>query len=144
MKAGFMKARIVTSLLSLVVVGSVGCSLGGLSTDRAAVSRGDEVAQFKPIQPEEWRLENGLRVVYLKDDELPLVKGRLFIRGGSLWGPESPVGAVSAMGDQMRQGGAGADPRTCSTRSWRSSPPRCRARSRRSSVVFHSHPSHPM
>ena len=107
MKAGFMKARIVTSLLSLVVVGSVGCSLGGLSTDRAAISRGDEVAQFKPIQPEEWRLENGLRVVYLKDDELPLVKGRLFIRGGSLWGPESPVGAVSAMGDQMRQGGAG-------------------------------------
>ncbi len=103
-----MRTRIIAALLSLALVTSSGCSLGGLSTDRAAVSRADEVAQFKPIQPEEWRLENGLRVVYLKDDELPLVKGRLFIRGGSLWGPSSPVGAVSAMGDQMRQGGAGS------------------------------------
>ena len=103
-----MRTRIVTALLSLALVTSSGCSLGGLSTDRAALSRAEEVAQFKPIQPEEWQLENGLRVVYLKDDELPLVKGRLFIRGGSLWGPDAPVGAVSAMGDQMRQGGAGS------------------------------------
>jgi len=103
-----MRTQIVTSLLSIVVAGSIGCSLGNVSTERGALSRADEVAQFKPIQPEEWRLENGLRVVYLKDDELPLVKGRLFIRGGSLWGPDSPVGAMSAMGDQMRQGGAGS------------------------------------
>jgi predicted Zn-dependent peptidase len=96
------------TLITLVLVGSIGCSLGTGSTDREALSRADEVARFKPIQPEEWRLENGLRVVYLKDDELPLVKGRLFIRGGSLWGPASPVGAMGAMGDQMRQGGAGS------------------------------------
>ena len=102
-----MRTRIFAAFLSLCVAGSVGCSLGSVSSDRATLPRADEVSQFKPIQPEEWRLENGLRVVYLKDDELPLVKGRLFIRGGSLWGPASPVGAVSAMGDQMRQGGAG-------------------------------------
>jgi len=103
-----MRTRIFAAFMSLTLIGASGCSRGGVSTDRATLSRADEVAQFKPIQPEEWRLENGLRVVYLKDDELPLVKGRLFIRGGSLWGPDSPVGAVSAMGDQMRQGGAGA------------------------------------
>jgi predicted Zn-dependent peptidase len=102
-----MRKRIFAPFLSLFVAGSIGCSLGPVSSDRGALSRADEVAQFKPIQPEEWKLENGLRVVYLKDDELPLVKGRLFIRGGSLWGPDSPVGVVSAMGDQMRQGGAG-------------------------------------
>jgi zinc protease len=102
-----MRTRIFAAFMSLTLIGASGCSYGGISTDRAALSRADEVAQFKPIQPEEWRLSNGLRVVYLKDDELPLVKGRLFIRGGSLWGPDSPIGAVSAMGDQMRQGGAG-------------------------------------
>ena len=102
-----MRTRIFAPFLLLFVAGSIGCSLGPVSSDRGALSRADEVAQFKPIQPEEWKLENGLRVVYLKDDELPLVKGRLFIRGGSLWGPDSPVGVVSAMGDQMRQGGAG-------------------------------------
>ncbi|MEY4668804.1 MAG: hypothetical protein RL518_1503 [Pseudomonadota bacterium] len=103
-----MSSRILTAFLLLSLTGSIGCSPGHLSPERATISRADEVAQFKPIQPEEWRLENGLRVIYLKDDELPLVRGRLFIRGGSLWGPESPVGAVSAMGDQMRQGGAGS------------------------------------
>jgi predicted Zn-dependent peptidase len=74
----------------------------------AASSRSLEVAEFKPIQPEEWKLANGMTVIYLKDDELPLVRGRLFIRGGALWGPQSPVGIVGAMGEQMRQGGAGA------------------------------------
>lgn len=70
-------------------------------------SRVDEVASFSPPQPERWVLANGVRVLFLRDEELPVVRGRLFIRGGSLWGPQSPVGAVSAMGDLMRQGGAG-------------------------------------
>lgn len=103
-----MSARIFSTFAALLCVGSIGCSFGPLSGDRGSPSRADEVANFKPIQPEEWRLANGLRVVYLKDDELPLVRGRLFVRGGSLWGPASPVGVVSAMGDQMRQGGAGS------------------------------------
>ena len=103
-----MRSYLVTILTPLALLASVGCAGGRLSSSPQAPSRADEVAQFKPIQPEEWRLENGLRVIYLKDDELPLVRGRLFIRGGSLWGPESPVGGVGAMGDQMRQGGAGA------------------------------------
>lgn len=103
-----MRSYLVAILTPLVILGSIGCAGGRLSTTPQALSRADEVAQFKPIQPEEWRLENGLRVIYLKDEELPLVRGRLFIRGGSLWGPESPVGGVGAMGDQMRQGGAGA------------------------------------
>ena len=103
-----MRRHLVTILAPLLLLASsVGCSGGPFSLSPHVTTGTDEVAQFKPIQPEEWRLENGLRVIYLKDDELPLVRGRLFIRGGSLWGPESPVGSVGAMGDQMRQGGAG-------------------------------------
>ncbi len=72
------------------------------------VTRADEVSTFKPIQPERWTLPNGLKVYFVKDEELPIVRGQLFIRGGALWGPEKPVGVVGAMGDLMRLGGAGA------------------------------------
>jgi zinc protease len=46
-------------------------------------------------------------VIFLQDNELPLVRGKLLIRGGSLWASEYPVGTTSAMGDGMRSGGAG-------------------------------------
>jgi zinc protease len=52
-------------------------------------------------------LPNGLQVIFLQDNELPLVRGKLLIRGGSLWATEYPVGTTSAMGDGMRSGGAG-------------------------------------
>lgn len=103
-----MRIRCISIIATFIALAVTGCSMDRLSLSRASTSRSEEVSQFKPIQPEEWRLENGLRVIYLRDDELPLVRGRLFIRGGSLWGPQFPVGGVGAMGDQMRQGGAGA------------------------------------
>jgi predicted Zn-dependent peptidase len=65
------------------------------------------VASFKPVKPERWKLANGVTVLFAHDPELPLVRGKLFIRGGALWGPQRPVGVVGAMGDLMRQGGAG-------------------------------------
>ncbi len=70
-------------------------------------TRADEVAQFKPVEPERWTLANGLTVIYLRDDELPVVRGKLFIRAGSLWADGYPIGTTSAMGDNMRSGGAG-------------------------------------
>ncbi len=72
------------------------------------LTRADEVSAFKPVKPERWVLPNGLKVYFVQDKELPLVRGQLFIRGGSLWGPAKPVGVVGAMGDLMRLGGAGA------------------------------------
>lgn len=65
-------------------------------------------ASFVPVEPERWSLPNGLSVVYLRDNELPLVQGQLLIRGGSLWAQRFPLGTTSAMGDTMRTGGAGA------------------------------------
>jgi zinc protease len=103
-----MRARSISTIALILTTVLAGCSTERFSLSPASKARANEVAQFKPIQPEEWRLENGLRVIYLPDDELPLVRGRLFIRGGSLWGPQFPVGGVGAMGDQMRQGGAGS------------------------------------
>ena len=96
--------RSLVSVVALLL--SSGCATDRFRVEPPSASRVAEVAQFSPVVPEEWKLSNGLTVLYLKDDELPLVRGRLFIRGGSLWGPDSPRGAVGAMGDQMRQGGA--------------------------------------
>ncbi len=100
------------SLVPLTLLGLL--AVTGCTSPKAAVvapppvTRADEVSSFKPIQPEQWVLPNGLKVYFVKDEELPLVRGQLFIRGGSLWGPAKPVGVVGAMGDLMRLGGAGA------------------------------------
>lgn len=99
----------VIAVFSVFVVCLIvsGCSVPQGVVAPPPFTRGDEVASFKPVQPERWRLPNGLTVLFMQDKELPLVRGRLFIRGGSLWGPAEPVGTVSAMGDLMRLGGAG-------------------------------------
>lgn len=101
-----MKRTIFSLVVCAALAHVAGCaSLGGASLSDP--ERAAEVASFKPVQPERWTLSNGLTVLYLQDDELPLVSGKLFIRGGSLWATDVPTGSVSAMGDQMRQGGAG-------------------------------------
>ena len=56
---------------------------------------------------EKWQLENGLTILFLKNQELPLVSGVLYMRGGSLWETPQEIGLSGAMGDQLRQGGAG-------------------------------------
>ncbi|MCB0309799.1 MAG: insulinase family protein, partial [Bdellovibrionales bacterium] len=63
--------------------------------------------KYAPPQPESWKLDNGLTVMFLPDHELPLVSGFLFIKGGSLWESHHEKGVVSALGAQLRSGGAG-------------------------------------
>ena len=58
---------------------------------------------FVPEQPKEFKLENGLTVLFLKNSELPIVRGTLYMPGGALW--EEKAGVASAMGSQLRQGG---------------------------------------
>ena len=94
--------------LILVLLSVFGCSSMQEYVAPPVPSLEDEVAAFKPTQPQRWTLSNGLTVLYLKDDELPIVSGKLFVRGGSLWATNFPTGAAGAMADQMRQGGAGS------------------------------------
>ncbi|MDD2941855.1 MAG: pitrilysin family protein [bacterium] len=60
---------------------------------------------FKPAQPVEWHLQNGLRVMFLEDRELPMVSGTLYFLGGSVFDPKDRAGLASATGAQMRGGG---------------------------------------
>lgn len=97
--------RVYRALMAGLAVAAAGwglirCSAGQLPPAAPAV--------FSPPQPQQWTLPNGLTVMLLEDRELPIVQGALFIKGGSLWEPVDQPGVTGAMGDQMRQGGAGA------------------------------------
>jgi zinc protease len=96
----------VLPLLALILVG--GCSTVGDRIESLDPKLVQEVASFKPPEPQRWMMPNGLTVIYLRDNELPIVRGRLMLRGGALWASEFPTGTTSAMGDTMRSGGAGA------------------------------------
>lgn len=106
-----MYMRSVSELfrVAVVVVSLVGSGCGAVReyVSPPEPSRVDEVKNFKPVTPERWVLPNGLSVIYVRDDELPLVRGALLMRGGALWATRFPVGTTSAMGDNMRLGGAG-------------------------------------
>ena len=56
-------------------------------------------------EPEEWELSNGLKVLFVRDDELPIVSGALFLRGGLFHAPEGEYRALDAMGEMLRFGG---------------------------------------
>ena len=77
------------------------------STAKNFLSTLPDPVSFDPPKPISWRQDNGLKVFFLRDDELPLVGGTLYMRGGSLWAPPEQSGQVSAMGSLMRNGGAG-------------------------------------
>jgi zinc protease len=112
----FFTNKLLNALIIPFCILSMGCSssnslldLGaGRNTSDFNVKGDVKEGGFVPVKPERWSLANGLSVIYLRDDELPLVQGQLLIRGGSLWAERSPLGTTSAMGDTMRTGGAGA------------------------------------
>lgn len=62
---------------------------------------------YHPPPAEEWTLPNGLTVLFLRNPELPMVSGTLYIKGGALWEPRQKPGLLAATGNLMRQGGAG-------------------------------------
>jgi zinc protease len=49
-------------------------------------------------------LENGLKVYYYHNPELPLMEGKMYFRGGSLYDQSGIAGLSSATGSQMRAG----------------------------------------
>lgn len=64
-----------------------------------------EPVQYEPPKVNEWKLDNGLTVFFVEDHELPLVQGTLYVKGGSYWDALESRGSISAMGNQLREGG---------------------------------------
>jgi zinc protease len=116
-----IELRLAAKAVLLLAAGIVlaQCSSTTTSLDSSSSLRGAPVSALSELDgregaaelhvqaPERWILPNGLTVFFAKDDELPVVSGALFTRGGALLEPLEEFGTVAAMADQMRQGGAG-------------------------------------
>ena len=76
----------------------------------AQVTKADEI-EYPPMpsvempQPERVVLDNGMVLLLLEDDELPLVQVRALIRTGSRWEPADKVGLAGLTGQLIRSGG---------------------------------------
>jgi len=90
-----------TLLLSILTISLVACSASIPSSFEELTSR---AVEFTPPKAMEWQLENGLNVVFLQDDELPVVEGTLYVPGGGLYDPQDLPGLASFVGSQMREG----------------------------------------
>jgi len=65
----------------------------------------EDLLEFVPPEPEQFKLSNGMEVIFMHDPELPLVSGTLYIPGGALWEDLNTPGVIGALGSQMRAGG---------------------------------------
>lgn len=50
-------------------------------------------------------LKNGLRLLLLPDEELPVVRAYIYVRTGNIFDPPDKVGLASLTGDMLREGG---------------------------------------
>lgn len=103
----FTLSRILTGAILVALVGLTTGGCHGPLGRIPQVPAVDVAPAYTPPKPEEWVMGNGLRVMFIRDGELPLVRVNLLMRGGTLWEPRERWGAVSAVGAQLRLGGAG-------------------------------------
>lgn len=66
--------------------------------------------EFRPTEPVVKELPNGLRVYLMEDHEIPLVRMRAMVRGGSFLEPAEKAGLASLTGRVMRTGGTTRNP----------------------------------
>ncbi len=59
----------------------------------------------KKVKPEILKLKNGLTVLLLEDNELPVVSGEILFHGGSVCDPEGKEGLSQIFADVLRSGG---------------------------------------
>ena len=94
------------ALVCCLFCGLIGCFDSRRQAFDLKHSEGSSL-KYDPPVPERWKLSNGLEIVFLKNDELPLLQGTLYFRRGSLSLPQISPGIVAATGSQIRLGGAG-------------------------------------
>ena len=96
---------LVSSVCILLLLTLLSCSANKSSIPKRPDALGLEQLAFEIPEVEKHVLSNGLKVYLLYDEELPVVRGRLYFRGGSLHEPLELSGLASAHGSQLREGG---------------------------------------
>ena len=57
------------------------------------------------VKPFQFKLKNGLTVLFMEDHELPIVSGRILFHTGSVADPAGKTGLAALVGDTMRTAG---------------------------------------
>ena len=81
------------------------CGSAGFAKEPVVPSTAPLEIQVPPF--DEKTLSCGMKVLFLKNDNLPLVSADLLIPGGSVWDPEGKEGLGGLMSVLLRNGGAG-------------------------------------
>lgn len=87
--------------LVFVLLFLVSCSSIASRPDKLGV----EKLNFELPKVETWKMSNGIEVYFYRNDELPLVQGKMYFKGGSVVGDMGVVGLAEATGSQIRSGG---------------------------------------
>lgn len=98
------RSSLVLGLLLFLLIALPACSTRARMPEIPTL---ESSAKFEPIATEEWQLDNGVKVLFVEDNELPFVRGTLYLRGGALWANADEGVAIGAAGELMRSGGAG-------------------------------------
>lgn len=91
-------------LVLVLLLFSISCSSREVPSLLKVRSGAETIPSF---QIERFQLPNGIEVMVAPDSEVPLVSGTLYMVGGTIGEDEREPGVVSAMGHQLRSGGAG-------------------------------------
>lgn len=107
MKIKFFKIKAIYLCVVLVCLFATSCTSTRPKSNGFGMPKLSTLDSFSPKKAEEWTLKNGLKILYLRDDSLPLVNISLNFRGGSLWEDKEAYGNSQFLGSAMRNGGAG-------------------------------------
>jgi zinc protease len=105
--------KTIAFICSFVLMLACSCSykppapVKDLITGKISMPKQEEAINFTPKEPVVWYLENGMKVLYIFNDELPLVRGSLIFKGGEAWEEDNDFGSASVMTAMLRKGGAG-------------------------------------
>ena len=93
--------------LGLLVLGSWSCSARKAVESAGAERFGEAspgVLRFEPKSPQRWVMSNGLVVLFMPDDGIPMVEGTLVFPGGKAAEKPGHAGVAAAFGEEVRDG----------------------------------------
>lgn len=100
-----MKKIVAALSTSLVIAGLVGCSTTGKKTEKTSdgyVSKSNGSFKLQPFK--EMTLDNGLKIIFIRDNTLPRVSMTLLMRTGAMQEPENQAGLNALTAYLLEQG----------------------------------------
>jgi predicted Zn-dependent peptidase len=119
---------VVVSLVSAVLVSWGGAQVPNWPAEAPPRPLPAREVQFPPYEIR--TLPNGLQVVVVMHDEMPILTLRMLVRAGSVYDPRGKGGLASMAAVLLDQGTTTRSPGRSPTRSTRSAAPSARARGR--------------